>query len=165
MLTPITPQREPEDSNNGFDVAVMRGQAGCGLSSVCAKLIDQVQQAAADSKDGGAVPSVLYYFRRPERNNLGPDTYLVSEIRGQDPFRAKDEFQVGLAKLPRVLMQEASKAGKSYLVVIDGLNVPEVAALLSGCGDTKQSLSSQRDAGGLKLLVTLADTHTSDVSH
>ena len=150
-----------------LEVAVMRGEPGCGLSSVCAMLVDHIDKnrTVASGKEDAKPPanndvSVLHYFSQPHRNVLGADTYLISEVRCKPPFASN--CQVGLSDLPSVLVEEAKLAGKMLLVVIDGLSQPDVASLLGGCEHTKIAESHETQTlFGLKLIVTCPDPNLS----
>jgi hypothetical protein len=151
-------------SRGALELAIMRGEPGCGLSTACAMLIrhlGEVQEPASANSDIGQKEntdfSVFHYFRRSEYNHLGPDSYLLSEVRGNPPFSSEQESQVGLSRLAGALLQEAQVARKDYVVLIDGLSLPDVALLVSGCSALTQTQKGAEEPGSLRLLVTLSD--------
>ena len=158
-----------ESSRSALEVAIMRGEPGCGLSTVCAMLVrhlDELQRSAGANLGAGhkrnANLSVFHYFRRSEHNHLGPDSYLLSEIRGQPPFGSQQESQVGLFRLAGTLLHEAKAASKDYVVLIDGLSLPDVALVVSGCSSLTQTQRGATESGSLRLLVTLSDPQAKD---
>ena len=144
---------DSEQSSGALELGILRGHTGSGLSSTCAMLLKQLQ------RDSGDDERVLYYFRQSHRNNLGLDSFLLSEMRGQAPFTAGNACQVGLASLPDLLLQHAHEAGKVYAVVIDGLTVDEVATVVFGCGRLKHAASPASTGGAVRILVSLSQTH------
>ena len=144
---------DSEQSSGALELGILRGYTGSGLSSTCAMLLKQLQRDIGDDE------RVLYYFRQSRRNNLGPDSFLLSEMRGQAPFTAGNACQVGLTNLPDLLLQHAHEAGKVYAVVIDGLTVDEVATVVFGCGRLKHAASPASTGGAVRIIVSLSQPH------
>jgi hypothetical protein len=78
-------------------------------------------------------------------------------MRGKPPFGSEQESQVGLSRLAGALLQEAQLARKDYVVLIDGLSLPDVALLVSACSALMQTQKGAKKSGSLRLLVTLSD--------
>ena len=145
-----------------LQVGIMVAAAGSGLSSTFAMLMKSLHCSA--EAQGGKI-SVLHYLKRPDHvNKLGPDTYLLSEIRGRAPFESQETMPVGLHQLAGALVQAIREVNKTYIVAIDGLSIPELSMLLSGCNRLKLARGSKATAT-LKLLVTATDTQACDPQH